>query len=104
MDIQQFRSLVRESAESSLSILGENSKQAIIIHFMKRYSLRSFDEVAEHPREFEAFLSSLFGYGANVLIKSVVTNMFKRIDMELDSSEMGLATAVQEVRKMVLSK
>ena len=104
MDIQQFRSLVRESVESSLSILGENSKQAIIIHFIKKYSLKSFDEVTEHPEEFEAFLMALFGYGSSIIIKNIVSNMFEKIDMEVDESEMNFTTAIQEIRKMALPK
>ena len=104
MDSQQFRTLVKDSVESSLSVLGESSRQAIIIHFVKKYSLQSFEDVADHPKEFESFLTALFGYGASILIRSAVAKMFEKINMELDNSEMGFATAVQEVRRMVLPR
>ena len=104
LDSQQFRLLVTESVESSLSILGENAKKAIIIHFMKNYYLKSFEEVSDHPKEFESFLSALFGYGSNILLKAIVTEMFSKIDMEVPESDMNFATAVQEIKKMTVSK
>lgn len=95
---------MKESIESSLSILGENTKKAIIIHFMKNYYLKSFDEVSDHAKEFEAFLGTLFGYGSNILVKAIVTEMFSKIDMEASESDMNFATAVQEIKKMTISK
>jgi len=96
--------LVTESVESSLSILGENAKKAIIIHFMKNYYLKSFDEVPDHAKEFETFLGVLFGYGSNILVRAIVTEMFSKIDMEVLESDMNFATAVQEIKKMTISK
>lgn len=104
MDYQQFQRLVSESVESSLSILGENAKQAIIVHFMKNYYLKSFEEVSDHAKEFETFLGELFGYGSNILMRAIITKMFSKIDMEVSESDMKFETAVQEIKKMTISK
>lgn len=104
LDHQQFQRLVAESIESSLSILGENTKKAIIIHFMKNCNLKSFYEVSNHAKEFEDFLGALFGYGSNILVKAIVNEMFSKIDMEASESDMNFVTAVQEIKKMTISK
>ncbi|MEM3403425.1 MAG: hypothetical protein QXJ17_02570 [Nitrososphaeria archaeon] len=102
MDYQQFKSFVRSSVESSLSLLGENSKKAIIIHFMKNYNLSTFDEVSEYPSEFETFLGALFGYGSNVLVKAIIRDMFDKLDIEVSTLDMDFPTAVRELKKMLL--
>jgi|GEM_PF-1761978 len=102
MDHQQFKQFVRSSLESSLSLLGENSKKAIIIHFMKNYNLKTFDDVSKFPSEFETFLGALFGYGSSVLMRAIIRDMFEKLDIEVSTMDMNFSDAVRELKKMLM--
>ncbi|MGB9727382.1 MAG: hypothetical protein ACPLZF_03145 [Nitrososphaeria archaeon] len=101
MEYSTLRKIVKDSIESGLSVIGDGPKDAIITHFLKRYRLRSLEDVAEYSKEFEEFLKLVFGAGAMYLLKAIVKKMFENLDLEYISTEMSFSEAVSEVRKMV---
>lgn len=101
MEYSTLRKVVKDSIESGLSVIGDGPKDAIITHFLKRYRLRSLEDVAEHSKEFEEFLKLVFGAGAMYLLKAIVKKMFENLDLEYISTEMSFSEAVSEIRKMV---
>lgn len=101
MEYKAFRKIVKDSVETGLSVLGEGPKNAIIAHFLKRHNLRSLEEIAEYPREFEEFLKTVFGLGATYLIKAIVKRMYENIGIDYISTETGFIETVSEIKKMI---
>ncbi|MCX8188494.1 MAG: hypothetical protein N3F64_02170 [Nitrososphaeria archaeon] len=101
LEYKAFKKVVKDSIETGLSVLGEGPKNAIITHFLKRNNLKSLEEVAEYPREFEEFLKSVFGLGAPYLIKTIVKKMYESIGIDYISTETGFVESVSEIKKMI---
>lgn len=101
MEHKAFKKIVKDSVETGLSVLGEGPKNAIITHFLKRYSLGSLEEVAEHPREFEEFIKTVFGLGAPYLIKAIVKRMYENVGIDYISTETGFKEAVLEIKETI---
>ncbi|MEM0052785.1 MAG: hypothetical protein QXL89_01110 [Nitrososphaeria archaeon] len=101
MEYRVFKKIVKDSIDTGLSVLGEGPKNAIVTHFLRRHNLKSLEEVAEYPREFEEFLKSVFGLGAPYLIKAIVKKMYDNVGIDYISSETGFAEAVLEIKKMI---
>lgn len=103
LEYRRFKKIVKDSIETGLSVLGDGPKNAIVTHFLRRHNLKSLEEVAEYPREFEEFLKSIFGLGAPYLIKAIVKKMYENIGIDYISMEHGFTEAVLEVKKMTQS-
>jgi len=101
MEYNTLRRVVKDSIEAGLSVIGDGPKNAIITHFLKRYRLRSLEDVVEYSREFEEFLKLVFGAGAMYLLKAIVRRLFENLDLDYIPTEMSFSEAVSEVKKMV---
>lgn len=101
LDHITFRKIVKDSVDTGLSILGDGPKNAIITHFLKRNNLKSLEEIVEHPREFEEFLKSVFGAGAQYLLKTIVKKMYEKIGIDYISTETGFTESVLEIKRMI---
>ncbi len=100
VDKQAFEKFVIESVEKTLSALGEGTKDAILMNFMNKYHLASREELADHPREFENFLWGIFDNGANIIIRTIVIDMFEKLGILTMKIDTDLATAIQTLKKM----
>ncbi|MEM1985781.1 MAG: hypothetical protein QXG36_02015 [Nitrososphaeria archaeon] len=103
MEYRVFKKIVKDSIDTGLSVLGDGPKNAIVTHFLRRHNLKSLEEVAEYPREFEEFLKTVFGLGAPYLVKAIVKKMYENIGIDYISTEQGLTEAILEIKKMTQS-
>ncbi|MEM3423031.1 MAG: hypothetical protein QXZ08_02660 [Nitrososphaeria archaeon] len=103
MEYRVFKKIVKDSIDAGLSVLGDGPKNAIVTHFLRRHNLKSLEEVAEYPREFEEFLKTVFGLGAPYLVKAIVKKMYENIGIDYISTEQGLTEAILEIKKMIQS-
>jgi len=101
VEYNTLRRVVKDSIEAGLSVIGDGPSNAIITHFLKRYRLRSLEDVVEYSREFEEFLKLVFGAGAMYLLKAIVRRLFENLDLDYIPTEMSFSEAVSEVKKMV---
>lgn len=103
LEYRVFKKIVKDSIDTGLSVLGDGPKNAIVTHFLRRHNLKSLEEVAEYPREFEEFLKTVFGLGAPYLVKAIVKKMYENIGIDYISTEQGLTEAILEIKKMTQS-
>lgn len=101
LDKQTFHKFVAESVEKALSVLGGRAKDAILVTFLNKYNLADQEEIADHPKEFENFLLGIFDHGASIIIRAIVTDMFKKLSMSETASDMDLEKAIQTLQKMI---
>ena len=83
------------SVERGLGVLGESGKAATL-HYLEKTGMR-IEDVPRDIESFEIFLQRLFGQGAGVIEKEIVTSL-RRLE-HLNQDNASLTSAVRELRE-----
>ncbi|MHB2035686.1 MAG: NitrOD5 domain-containing protein [Nitrososphaerales archaeon] len=88
---------VLECVDRGLGSLGESSKQAVYWHLGVLYNMRRID-IPRNPQKFKKSLESIFGLGASILERVIVTEIRSAFDIpdEVESLEQAIKLAMME--------
>jgi len=76
------RKIILEAIDEGLSIMGEKLKGTVYYFVEKRYGLRK-EDVPTDLKKFQDALYSIFGLGANVIGKHIISCLERKLELEL---------------------
>ncbi|MEM3404541.1 MAG: hypothetical protein QXJ17_08405 [Nitrososphaeria archaeon] len=96
----QVKVKIAQIINYSLSFMGENSKNAIIYHFMTSNNLKSEEELVDHIEDFEAYLTSVFGYGVSYILPAMINRIYNQFNICPSSiASLTLTKALSEIKQ-----
>ncbi len=78
-----FREAFNLAVERAMLILGESGRQAVCYHVEKSFGLKR-GEWPKKPELFEEVLRRIFGFGAELLLKAIVFELYSNLGLEFD--------------------
>ena len=100
LSTQRFDELVIEAVDSSLSMLGDSSKQAIYSHLEKKSSLNKTG-IPANPQAFAKALEDIFGQAALLLEVQIIQKLHGSVQQFKyfpGKAELSLAGYIQSLR------
>ena len=73
-----FKELLLEAIEATLSLLGDSSKQVVYFYLEKNFNVEKQD-IPDKIEEFTIVIERLFGHGAKILEIEIMKNLFVKI-------------------------
>lgn len=99
MQQDNFRRVLLDAVEESLSSLGESSKEAILFHLENSFKVKK-EHIPINLTEFANALEGIFGFGASYLEKLILKRLCEKIGVEFEETEIcnfvEFVTKVQE--------
>ena len=97
MDQKSFEDKILECVDRGMALLGESSKQVVYWHLGVLYNMRRID-IPRNPQKFKKSLESIFGLGASILERAIVTEIRSAFDIpdEVESLEQAIKLAMME--------
>jgi len=92
-----FRRILLDAVEESLSSLGESSKHAILFHLEMSFKIKK-EHIPVNLTEFAGALEGIFGFGASYLEKLILKRLCEKLGVEFEETE--VSNFVECVSKM----
>lgn len=101
MKLDKVDMIILEAIDETLSILGDKGKEAIYYFFEREYLLGKQD-IPSNLRKFHDCLQKVFGIGANVLEKHILSVLKNRTGIEPETdSEMDFVEKLENFRTII---
>ena len=81
-----FRRILLDAVDESLSSLGDSPKQAIFFHLETSFRLKK-ESIPANLTEFANALEQIFGFGASYIEKLIVTHLCEKLGIQLEEME-----------------
>jgi hypothetical protein len=81
-----FRDILLEAVDESLSSLGDSPKQAILFHLECSFKIKK-ECIPENITDFTKALEKIFGPGALYLEKLIVKRLHEKLGLEFEETE-----------------
>ena len=99
MSQNNFKKILLDAVEESLSSLGDSPKQAILFHLESSFKIKK-EHIPENITEFTKALENIFGPGAVYLEKLIIRRLYEKLGFEAeDVGNLDFLESVNEVRK-----
>lgn len=98
-----FRKLLAEAVEESLSSLGESPKQSILFHLENTFKIKK-NEIPDKIDLFDQALRKLFGPGADFLETLIAKKLFEKAELTSKGTppeEESFAETVASIKRMM---
>lgn len=93
--------IVLEAIDEALSVLGEKGKNAVYYFFEREYLLEK-EDIPKNLTKFDDCLRLVFGVGANVLEKHIISTLMKKASVELElNSDLDFVESMEIVRGII---
>lgn len=76
-----FKEALIEAVDEGLLMLGESGRDVVYFHLQHSYGLRK-ENIPENPEIFTECLRKIFGLGAQVIEKSIVKVLCRKLEIE----------------------
>jgi len=93
--------IVLDVIDEALSILGNKGKESVY-YFMEREYLLEKEDIPSNLRKFHDCLRLVFGVGANVLEKHIISTLMKKASVELElDADLDFVESMEIVRGII---
>jgi hypothetical protein len=94
----EFESILADSVEKGLSVLGESPKQVIYSYLEDKYNLRK-ENIASRTDLFVPAIERIFGSGAEFLEAEILKILYERLGLTFEASEHPEAAFISSLQK-----
>jgi hypothetical protein len=81
-----FRRVLLDAVDESLSSLGDSPKQAILFHLETSFKLKK-ENIPNSLTEFANAIEEIFGFGATYIEKLIVRNLCEKLGIQFEEME-----------------
>ncbi len=99
-----FRKLLAEAVEESLSSLGESPKQAILFHLENTFKIKK-QEIPDKLHLFDQAIRKLFGPGADFLETLIAKKLCEKTGSVFKAAhprEAGFTETIESIKRMMV--
>jgi len=95
-----FKDVLFEAVDEGLLTLGESGKEAVYFHLQNLCSLRRVD-VSDRPEIFVEGIRKIFGVGAEVIERSIVMSLYRKLGLKYKEKEgYGFLAYLNDAKEM----
>ena len=94
----EFESILADSVEKGLSVLGESPKQVIFSYLEDKYNLRK-ENIASRADLFVPAIERIFGSGAEFLEAEILKILYEKLGLTFEPGEHPEAAFVSSLEK-----
>jgi hypothetical protein len=82
----EFDNILLSAVDESLCLLGDSSKQAILLHLETSFQVKE-ENIPSNLTEFKKALDSIFGPGADYLEKIIVRRLHEKLGLRFEEGK-----------------
>ena len=86
MTKSEFNNILLSAVDESLCLLGDSSKQAILLHLETSFQVKE-ENIPSNLTEFKKALDSIFGPGADYLEKIIVRRLHEKLGLRFEEGK-----------------
>lgn len=95
-----FKEALFEAIDEGLLTLGESGKEAIYFHLQNLFSVKRGD-VLDRPEIFVEGVRKIFGVGAEVIERSIVKSLYRKLGLKYEEKEgYGFLAYLSDAKEM----
>jgi hypothetical protein len=97
--VEAFKKALMEAIDEGLRMLGESGREVIYFRLKQSYALKK-EDVPNNPEIFMECLRGIFGSGAEVIERTIIRSLYKKLGMEFEAKKgFGFMEHLNEARK-----